>query len=316
MAELSEVRTEEHKMAYFQCQVNKDDVTVTWLKDNQPLTPSNKHIMEQDGRSHTLIIKDVDQGDVAEYSVVVGDRKSSARLHLDGEFFVWCWSLYPSACWEILLMPDLVFFTVCFICLILILDWIEMSRFFRTLIIFFNFFGNSFSLIFFSPICADCFTLHHFCVCVCFLSLFVFLARKNLWYFETIQRRKCLWKLRIIVQRLLAFFFLFILLLFAKWTKLVLFFNNVNILFVSHLWLISAWFYFFIFNHVEWVDNKHVTCTLCLSACFIYHCNVLFSSHSVQAVLKCLRCLSYSCIPLHLLKQFVMGVVIVLHCAW
>lgn len=88
MAELSEVRTEEHKMAYFQCEVNKDDVSVTWLKDNQPLTPSNKHIMEQDGRSHTLIIKDVDQGDVAEYSVVVGDRKSSAHLHLDGEFFV------------------------------------------------------------------------------------------------------------------------------------------------------------------------------------------------------------------------------------
>lgn len=173
MAELSEVRTEEHKMAYFQCQVNKDDVTVTWLKDNQPLTPSNKHIMEQDGRSHTLIIKDVDQGDVAEYSVVVGDRKSSARLHLDGEFFVWYWSSYPSACWEILLMPDLCFFTVCFIYLILILDWIEMSRFFRTLIIFFNFLGNSFSHFFSTYLCGLFHTApFFFSFCVFFLFLF------------------------------------------------------------------------------------------------------------------------------------------------
>jgi hypothetical protein len=84
-AELSEVHTEEHKMAFFKCEVNKDDLSVMWLKDQAPLTASNKHIMEQEGRAHTLIIKDVDKSDVAEYSVVVGDRQSSARLHLDGE---------------------------------------------------------------------------------------------------------------------------------------------------------------------------------------------------------------------------------------
>lgn len=87
MAELKEIHTEEHKIAYFQCEVNKDDVTVTWMKDNEVITPSNKHIMEHDERIHTLVIKDVDSNDVAEYAVVVGDRKSSARLHLDGEYF-------------------------------------------------------------------------------------------------------------------------------------------------------------------------------------------------------------------------------------
>lgn len=88
MAELSEIHTEEHKMAFFQCEVNKDDVTVTWLKDDEALTPSNKHIMEDDGHIHTLVIKDVDKADVAEYAVIVGDKKSSARLHLDGEFIL------------------------------------------------------------------------------------------------------------------------------------------------------------------------------------------------------------------------------------
>jgi hypothetical protein len=85
MAELSDMQTEEHTMALFKCQVNKDDVSVTWLKDDVPLEASNKHIMEHEGREHTLVIKDVDKSDVAEYSVVVGDRRSSARLHLDGE---------------------------------------------------------------------------------------------------------------------------------------------------------------------------------------------------------------------------------------
>ncbi|RUS90390.1 hypothetical protein EGW08_001885 [Elysia chlorotica] len=85
-AQLSEVHTEEHKMALFCCEVNKDDVTVEWRKDGQPLTPSNKHVISTDGRRHSLAIKDVDQSDVAEYSIIVGDRNSSATLHLDGMF--------------------------------------------------------------------------------------------------------------------------------------------------------------------------------------------------------------------------------------
>ena len=84
-AELCEVHTEEHKMAVFACEVNKDDVSVTWLKDGERLTPSDKHIIETQGRRHSLAIKDVEPSDVAEYSVVVGDRASQAKLHLDGE---------------------------------------------------------------------------------------------------------------------------------------------------------------------------------------------------------------------------------------
>lgn len=74
-------------MALFCCEVNKDDVTVEWQKDGKPLTPTSKHVIQSDGRRHSLAIKDVDQTDVAEYSIIVGDRKSQAKLHLDGEYF-------------------------------------------------------------------------------------------------------------------------------------------------------------------------------------------------------------------------------------
>ena len=84
-AQLSEIHTEEHKMAVFACEVNKDDVSVTWLKDGEPLSPSNKHVILKEGRRHSLSIKDVEQSDVAEYSVIVGDRASQAKLYLDGE---------------------------------------------------------------------------------------------------------------------------------------------------------------------------------------------------------------------------------------
>ncbi|WAR10976.1 TITIN-like protein, partial [Mya arenaria] len=84
VAELTEQHVEEHKASYFTCEVNKPDVTVTWLKNNKPLSHSDKHQMIEDGTTHTLIIMDTDKADVAEYSVVVGDRRSSAQLHLDG----------------------------------------------------------------------------------------------------------------------------------------------------------------------------------------------------------------------------------------
>ena len=86
VAELTEQHVEEHKASYFTCEVNKDDVTVTWFKNDKEIIPSEKHQCRDDGTSHTLIILDTDQSDVAEYSVVVSDKKSSAKLHLDGMY--------------------------------------------------------------------------------------------------------------------------------------------------------------------------------------------------------------------------------------
>lgn len=87
VAELTEQHVEEHKASYFTCEVNKPDVTVTWLKNSQKIAPSEKHQLIDDGTTHTLVIMDTDKSDVAEYSVIVGDQKSSAQLHLDGKYF-------------------------------------------------------------------------------------------------------------------------------------------------------------------------------------------------------------------------------------
>ena len=86
VAELTEQHVEEHKASYFTCEVNKDDVTVTWFKNDKEIVPSEKHQFRDEGKSHTLIIVDTDKSDVGEYSVVVSDKKSSAKLHLDGEW--------------------------------------------------------------------------------------------------------------------------------------------------------------------------------------------------------------------------------------
>lgn len=84
MAELEETRVEEHKMAYFSCEVNKENVSVKWYKNGRLIAPSDKHQLLDEGRKHTLIINDAEKTDATEYSVVVGDKKSSAKLYLDG----------------------------------------------------------------------------------------------------------------------------------------------------------------------------------------------------------------------------------------
>lgn len=88
VAELTEQHVEEHKASFFTCEVNKPDVTVTWFKDSKPIVPTEKHQLVDEGTTHTLIIMDTDKSDVAEYSVVVGDRRSSAQLHLDGKSLI------------------------------------------------------------------------------------------------------------------------------------------------------------------------------------------------------------------------------------
>ena len=86
VAELTEQHVEEHKASYFTCEVNKDDVEVTWFKNNEKIAPSEKHQFRDEGKSHTLIIVDTDKSDVGEYTVTVSDKTSSAKLHLDGKW--------------------------------------------------------------------------------------------------------------------------------------------------------------------------------------------------------------------------------------
>ena len=85
MGKLTELKIEENKIAIFQCSLNKDSADVIWLKNGNPLCTGDKHTIGQDGCCYSLAIKNVNNDDVAEYSVIVGDKKCSAWLHLDGE---------------------------------------------------------------------------------------------------------------------------------------------------------------------------------------------------------------------------------------
>jgi hypothetical protein len=84
-AKLSEQHVEENAECHFTCELNKEDVPVTWHKDTSKIVPSDKYRVEDVGTSHTLVIGDVKRDDAAEYSVTAGDVRSSARLHVDGE---------------------------------------------------------------------------------------------------------------------------------------------------------------------------------------------------------------------------------------
>ena len=65
--------------------VDREDVTVDWFHNDAPLLPSDKHALIDEKKTHTLVIKNSDHSDIGEYTVVVGDSRSSAKLNLDGK---------------------------------------------------------------------------------------------------------------------------------------------------------------------------------------------------------------------------------------
>lgn len=88
VVELQEQHVETHNACYFTCEVNKEDTQVTWYKNDEPIIEGTKHTVNTEGRRHSLLIKDVDKDDMASYSVAVSDKKSTAKLYLDGMLYV------------------------------------------------------------------------------------------------------------------------------------------------------------------------------------------------------------------------------------
>jgi hypothetical protein len=67
LAKLTEQFVEENQECIFTCVVDREDVI-------------------DEKKTHTLVIKNSDHSDIGEYTVVVGDSRSSAKLNLDGKF--------------------------------------------------------------------------------------------------------------------------------------------------------------------------------------------------------------------------------------
>lgn len=60
------------------------DVDVTWCKNGKPIKESPKHEVNVEGTVRRLIIKDADDDDVAEYTCIAGNTKSSTQVKVEG----------------------------------------------------------------------------------------------------------------------------------------------------------------------------------------------------------------------------------------
>uniref|UniRef100_A0A8C3S4V6 Titin n=1 Tax=Chelydra serpentina TaxID=8475 RepID=A0A8C3S4V6_CHESE len=71
--------------AVFTCQLSKEKASVKWYKNGREIREGKKYLFEKDGNLHRLIIKDCRLEDECEYSCGVDDRKSRARLFVEGK---------------------------------------------------------------------------------------------------------------------------------------------------------------------------------------------------------------------------------------
>lgn len=70
--------------ATFECEVSRIYPDVQWLRNDEPLRRSAKYEIASDGTHHRLTIRDVDGIDEGEYTLVVKNNRSTAKLAIEG----------------------------------------------------------------------------------------------------------------------------------------------------------------------------------------------------------------------------------------
>ena len=85
---LEDTKGKENQDVTFTCKTNEDEIPVTWLVDGKPLTPSDKYIVQSDGFTHTLTIKNLSPIDTCEVTAIIGDNSSSAKLSVEGSVII------------------------------------------------------------------------------------------------------------------------------------------------------------------------------------------------------------------------------------
>ena len=66
------------------CDLDKQDVFCTWLKDGEELKPSDHVQISADGFTQQLILTDASLKDAAKYTCVCGDESTEATLQVAG----------------------------------------------------------------------------------------------------------------------------------------------------------------------------------------------------------------------------------------
>ena len=86
---LSEQICKEGETVTFFCEVTESSVPAKWFKNGVELQPSEAVSIEMEGKVHRLVLKEAQLDDTAEYTVVIKDKSSSAKLTVQGEFVLW-----------------------------------------------------------------------------------------------------------------------------------------------------------------------------------------------------------------------------------
>lgn len=67
-----------------ECTINKPDAQSKWLKNGEEIVPSDHYDIVTDGTRHVLTIPEASVDDQAEYTVVIGEKSSTANLRVEG----------------------------------------------------------------------------------------------------------------------------------------------------------------------------------------------------------------------------------------
>ena len=81
----------EEQQATFECEISKakwkkkgTDVIVKWFKGDRELRDTMKYNIKRNGVLHSLTIKELEFDDVSQYSAVVAEEKTTAKLEIQG----------------------------------------------------------------------------------------------------------------------------------------------------------------------------------------------------------------------------------------
>lgn len=86
---LSDVKVFEKDEAKFECEVSREPKTFRWLKGTQEITGDEKFEILPEGVKHALIIKTVAFEDEAKYMFEAEDKRTSAKLIIEGLSYFW-----------------------------------------------------------------------------------------------------------------------------------------------------------------------------------------------------------------------------------
>ncbi|XP_059694276.1 obscurin isoform X5 [Haemorhous mexicanus] len=81
---LHNLELQEGGTAHLSCELSKPDVPVEWKKGTSVIQSSHKCSIQQEGKVHTLLIRDLNHADSGEYSCHTAAGKTTARLEVKG----------------------------------------------------------------------------------------------------------------------------------------------------------------------------------------------------------------------------------------